>query len=253
MENLNDLDSVFDELSNVCKQLDEITAPLKQFSSLISNVSQPLQEIKEQIDKSQLVKSNSVVNILSRQALQFRQILYSDSFLHEINHARKILESINLVACDNFLSEKSISALFSSAASTLEQFSETELLSEDDYVTIDNFSDSESIFPDSIAIPVNSNNMLRIKTDHFLAILSIVIPIFFTIFWDCTKASTIDNSSIQDNYQLLEEQNNLLLEQNMLLQQILNSADTSNSSKAELIEFLKESLSDSDSVHDPIQ
>lgn len=38
-----------------------------------------------------------------------------------------------------------------------------------------------------------------------------------------------------------------------VLQQILNSADTSNSSKAELIEFLKESLSDSDSVHDPIQ
>lgn len=146
-----------------------------------------------------------------------------------------------------------------------------------DYITTDSRVIREIDLSDGIAIPVG-NNRIKIKTDTFLTLLSVLFTIFTFLFQNIgNKASEEDtnllleqnqlsqeqvqlahrqnhllqeqnqlareqNQLLQEQNQLTQEQNLLLWEQNRILLEILESVDASESSQAEFFNNAKESL-----------
>ena len=136
---------------------------------------------------------------------------------------------------------------------TLETLNNSSSFSEEDFITFNETPIKEWNIPDSVAIPVG-NNRVRIKTDLFIAILSgIFVPIFLWFAGQIVDLNDV-HAKAQTESQRLEieqERNDLLRENNQLFNQyidLLMSADTSNSSEAEQIEHLKESLPKPDSA-----
>lgn len=134
----------------------------------------------------------------------------------------------------------------SSDENKMDPQNKSENSSDDDFIELDKLSINELELPDAFIIPVGRNRV-RIKTDYFLAIIGIIIPIIFTILCDNVNETTAQLSSQEQN-RLLEEQNNLLQEQNRLLSDILSSVDSTNSTQSDFIECLKRTLPKSDLI-----
>ena len=119
----------------------------------------------------------------------------------------------------------------------------------DDYVITDSHVIREIALPDNIIIPVG-HNRIKVKTDTFIALLSVLFTIFAFLFQSIgNEVSQKDTGVLLEQNQLLQEQNQLAQEQirltqeqNQILLEILESADTSMSSQAEFFRDMKESL-----------
>lgn len=153
----------------------------------------------------------------------------------------------------------------------------------DDYVITDSPIIRDIDFPDNIVIPMG-HNRLRIRTDIFITLISVLVSVFASIFQNIgtkdpqenTRLLLEQNQLIQEQAildqkqnqllqeqnqltkeesrhlleqeQLTREQNQLLWEQNQILLEILESVDTSESSQADFIKDMKESLQEQASL-----
>lgn len=111
----------------------------------------------------------------------------------------------------------------------------------DDYVITDSPIIRDIDFPDNIVIPIG-HNRLRIRSDIFITLISVLVSVFASIF------QNIGTKDPQENTRLLLEQNQLIQEQNQILLEILESVDASESSQAEFIKDMKESLQEQASL-----
>ena len=163
--------------------------------------------------------------------------------------AAKVYASLNVSG----LTSDAISAISSSAKFVLEESNNSEYLPEDDFITMDEAPIKEWEIPDTIAIPIG-HNRIRMKTDIFIAFISgIVIPLIFSLAGLIVDLSTAISESQNEAHriELEEERNNLINESNQLFDRyldILDSTDTSGSSKADQFESWKESLPKPDSA-----
>lgn len=97
----------------------------------------------------------------------------------------------------------------------------------DDYVVIPEKSVKEINIPDTIAIPIG-NSRMRISTANFIALIGLIITIFMFI------SDRIESEqSTRASAAFYAEQNRLAKERNQYLQELLESADYSNSSLRE--------------------
>lgn len=116
-----------------------------------------------------------------------------------------------------------------------------------DFVTLDSSAVDTYVIPESMTIPLGTHRV-KIKTDLLVTILWNILSLIVTI----TLALAVPQSSTES---LAEEQvqSELLRSQNQLLQDLLKSMDTSNSSQAELLEELKIHVEEQDSAIDTLQ
>lgn len=97
----------------------------------------------------------------------------------------------------------------------------------DDYVVIPEKSVKEINIPDTIAIPIG-NSRIRISTANFIALIGLIITIFMFV------SDRIESEqSTRASAAFYAEQNRLAKERNQYLQELLESADYSNSSLRE--------------------
>lgn len=119
----------------------------------------------------------------------------------------------------------------------------------EDYVITDSPVIKDIDLSDSVAIPIG-HNRLKIKTDTFIALISLLFSVFAFLFQYIGTGSSQEedrllseqNQFLQEQNQLTQEQNQLLQEQNKILLEILESVDTSMSSQTEFFKDMKESL-----------
>ena len=118
---------------------------------------------------------------------------------------------------------------------------------ESDFVTLDSSAVDTYVIPESMTIPFGTHRV-KIKTDLFVTILWNILSLIVTI----TLALAVPQSPTES---LAEEQvqSELLRSQNQLLQDLLKSLDTSNSSQAKLLEELKIHVEEQDSAIDTLQ
>lgn len=215
----------------------------QNYSSVALNASAQAVSIAYKSVLSDLRAPEVSSSVLSR----FSQVL--SEYSPVVEAARDLVVSSNY-ALFRSLSEQSLSAAKAVASSSQiaqELSSSLESLSDDDFVTFNEDSIKEWEFPDTIAIPAG-NKRIRMKTEIFIAILSgVVIPVLLWIagqivdFHDAYTKSQTESQRLE----IEQEYNDLIRESNHLFSQyidLLTSTDASNSSRADQIESLKESL-----------
>lgn len=114
----------------------------------------------------------------------------------------------------------------------------------EDYVTLDESNANEWNIPETIAIPIG-NSRVRMKTSDFIQFLAIIVTTltFIVSFVFERLDSAADAETTQQLIELEQERNEIEKERNQILYEFLSSIDTSESSQAETIEELKESVS----------
>lgn len=109
--------------------------------------------------------------------------------------------------------------------------------SAEDYVTLDETSAKEWDIPETIAIPIG-NHKIRIGTDLFVSVL---LTVFFGLLsFIYTISSDYQSSKSEETFR--KSQIQLEKEENQILSDIRDSIDTSNSSDAESINKLLDSI-----------
>lgn len=180
----------------------------------------------------------------------------------------------NLSSITTPLAEALRSIDFDSLLESLQ--SNNDIENHDDYIITDSHVIREIDLSDGFVIPTGDNR-LKIKTDTFIALLSFLFTIFAFIFNNMSNKSSQEdarlllelNLSLQKQVQLEKEQALLdreqnrhfqeivqldraqsmfLWEQNLILLEILESLDASESSQADFIRDMKESLQEQASL-----
>ena len=106
---------------------------------------------------------------------------------------------------------------------------------DDDYVVMEESVVKEYDFPETLAIPIGKNRV-RIKTSIFIALIGVIFSLI----------SILRPSSDAQMLSLLKEQNRILSE-------VLENAESSNSATAKELEAIKEALSESNSYFADIE
>lgn len=232
----------------------------KDLNPTLSLVAKSLEE------RSKLMQS-SAISILQDLIDQYNELMQSHlmsqigkDVLSSVLSSGSYLDKI----ASSSLNLKAASSAVSDMVSALEELNDSENFSEDDFVTCDKESIKEWNVPDTIAIPIG-NNRIRMKTELFITLIGIIIPIFLDFaghIVDLNAAASEAQAETQRT-EIEEKRNELIQESNQLFSRyldIIGSIDESHSSKADQIESWKESLlksdfapTDSDSTPNQIQ
>ena len=110
----------------------------------------------------------------------------------------------------------------------------------EDYIIVEKPAIKEFEIPDSIAIPIGGNRV-RIKTEVFLAIISLIFSMVVSVYSSISDHSDSFSDS-KSQTQLSEEnqeQTRILQEQTNILNAIFETLDVSNSSQKECLEDVR--------------
>lgn len=235
------------------------------FSSL-ENTLERLRNLNSVVFKNLSPALEIVANINKQYAETLKSRNYSENALKILSDALpryspNVLElsrSLSLLS-DSMLSDIALKNSIGNmqrilvSLTTIDTTSITESSIEDDYVIFDEVPIKEWELPDTVVIPIG-NNRVRMKTEIFISIIGgLILPFVFCIVGLISDLNTAHEAATTEKQRLEieEERNDLIQESNQWLQNIsdvLNSADTTNSSKAETVEELKVILQGSDPV-----
>ena len=268
---------------------------LDSYQETLDRINQSYQRIFEPITEAMHINQelfnrlNSSVEEATRMFSQSIGALYeglSASYVEQLQ-SMSVLSPTYAEAINNFssiaapLAEAFHSIDFDSLLASIQ--SEDGIEYSDDYVITDSYVIREIDFPDNIVIPMGYNR-LRIRTDIFIALISVLISVFASLFQNIGTKDPQENARLlleqnqliqeqtlldEEQNQLLQEQNQLtkeksrllleqekltreqnqlLWEQNQILLEILESVDTSESSQADFIKDMRESLQEQASL-----
>lgn len=131
-------------------------------------------------------------------------------------------------------------------SSSLEKISyDLNYSSDDDYVILDETPIKELDISETIVVPIG-NNRFRMKTSDLITLLSTIFTILLTIsglvFNRIDAAS--NNQFAQQLIETEQERKSIEHQENQILREFLDSIDTSESSKSDIIDNLIQSIED---------
>lgn len=226
----------------VCEQLRNYQRPIaKSISDTINEALEPItQEFRYSLISSsgykQMQASLSELHRKITEQLNMQLSNYPDTVQHPFSNNESRLQKMDNYSSYASIPENIISNSFEQMFSSI-PFDEDNDIS--DYITVNESVIKEICIPDTLAIPIGEYRV-KIRTDIFVGIISLIFTILSIAISICSSASSAKTERERLFYE--QVQADALQWQNTFLREFLYSVDASFSSQAKSIEELRASV-----------
>lgn len=238
--------STLEEIILIQKAIKDTLEPIYKIQEQYASMMDPIVQTQEIINNFRASYINQLQS-MSRDVIQAANSIVKINQSFSDDYSRLIKNLINdLDVMSGIYDSYDFSSIAKASAIAINTLAEAPSEQEEnDYVTFDESHIKEWDISETVAIPIG-NSRIRMKTSDFITLLAAISTILLTLLGLCSDKldSESSNQSIQQLIEIEQRRNSIEDHNNKVLNEWIESIDTSNASNSDAIEHLILSIED---------